>query len=387
MIYLDNSATTQTDPEVAEVMADVMTKVFGNPSSLHGLGVKAERLITGARKVIAQALQVSPEEIFFTSGGTEANNLAIRGVAEEYASRGKHLITTKIEHPSVYDVFQYLERKGWNVTYLPVDQQGRINPDDVERAITDETVLVSIMHVNNEVGTIQPIEEIGRRLGRYPKVLFHVDAVQSFGKIPLLPRQAKIDFLSASGHKLHGPKGIGCLYIRKNLHLPPLLIGGGQEQGIRSGTENVPGIAGMAKAVVLAQQKGQTFLHDCYRWKESFLRQVQAELPSVIVNGDVSKEGGAPYIINLSFPGLKSEVIVHALEKEGVYVSSKSACSSKKEMPSRVLKALGRTDEEALGSIRISMGRMNTENDVKRCAEALGKVIPMLQQVMKVHNR
>lgn len=387
MIYLDNSATTQTDPEVAEVMADVMTKVFGNPSSLHGLGVKAERLITGARKVIAQALQVSPEEIFFTSGGTEANNLAIRGVAEEYASRGKHLITTKIEHPSVYDVFQYLERKGWNVTYLPVDQQGRINPDDVERAITDETVLVSIMHVNNEIGTIQPIEEIGRRLGRYPKVLFHVDAVQSFGKIPLLPRQAKIDFLSASGHKLHGPKGIGCLYIRKNLHLPPLLIGGGQEQGIRSGTENVPGIAGMAKAVVLAQQKGQTFLHDCYRWKESFLRQVQAELPSVIVNGDVSKEGGAPYIINLSFPGLKSEVIVHALEKEGVYVSSKSACSSKKEMPSRVLKALGRTDEEALGSIRISMGRMNTENDVKRCAEALGKVIPMLQQVMKVHNR
>jgi cysteine desulfurase len=387
VIYLDNSATTQTDPEVAEVMADVMTKVFGNPSSLHGLGVKAERLITGARKVIAQALQVSPEEIFFTSGGTEANNLAIRGVAEEYASRGKHLITTKIEHPSVYDVFQYLERKGWNVTYLPVDQQGRINPDDVERAITDETVLVSIMHVNNEIGTIQPIEEIGRRLGRYPKVLFHVDAVQSFGKIPLLPRQAKIDFLSASGHKLHGPKGIGCLYIRKNLHLPPLLIGGGQEQGIRSGTENVPGIAGMAKAVVLAQQKGQTFLHDCYRWKESFLRQVQAELPSVIVNGDVSKEGGAPYIINLSFPGLKSEVIVHALEKEGVYVSSKSACSSKKEMPSRVLKALGRTDEEALGSIRISMGRMNTENDVKRCAEALGKVIPMLQQVMKVHNR
>jgi cysteine desulfurase len=387
VIYLDNSATTQTDPEVAKVMADVMVDVFGNPSSLHGLGVKAERLVTGARKVIAQALNVSPEEIFFTSGGTEANNLAIRGVTEEYAGRGKHLITTEIEHPSVYEVFQYLERKGWNVTYLPVDSQGRVNPDDVERAITEETVLVSIMHVNNEIGTIQPIEEIGRRLERYPKVLFHVDAVQSFGKIPLLPRQAKIDFLSASGHKLHGPKGVGCLYIRKNLHLPPLLIGGGQEQGIRSGTENVPGIVGMAKAVVLARQKGDAFIRDSANWKEAFLRQIQERLSSVIINGDVSREGGAPYIINLSFPFLKSEVIVHALEKEGVYVSSKSACSSKKELPSRVLKAIGRSDEEALGSIRISLGRMNTEEDLMRCADALGKVIPMLQQVMKVHNR
>jgi cysteine desulfurase len=364
VIYLDNSATTQTDPDVSKVMADVMKEVFGNPSSLHGLGVKAERLITQARRVVAQALGVSPQEIFFTSGGTESNNLVIRGVAEEYESRGKHMVTTQIEHPSVYDVFKYLERKGWKVTYLPVDHLGRVHPEEVEKAIMDETVLVSVMHVNNEIGTIQPIEEIGKRLSRYPKVLFHVDAVQSFGKLLLSPQRAHIDFLSISGHKLHGPKGIGCLYMRKNLHLPPLLIGGGQEQGIRSGTENVPGIAGFAKAVVLAEKNRQDFMKACQVWKKDFIERIKNALPFAIVNGDISPDGGAPYIISLSFPGLKAEVIVHALEKEGIYVSSKSACSSKKETPSRVLKALGRSDEEALGSIRETLRRRTHSSDL-----------------------
>lgn len=386
MIYLDNSATTQTDPAVVQVMGDVMREVYGNPSSLHGIGAKAERLLEQARKVIADTLGGSPQEIIFTSGGTEANNMVIRGVAESYRHRGNHIITSQIEHPSVYDVFQYLKQKGWKVTFLPVNEKGQVRTEDVKKALTEETVLVSIMHVNNEMGSVQPVEEIGELLKSYPKVLFHVDAVQSFGKIPLKPRHAHIDFLTLSGHKIHGPKGIGCLYKRKNLMLPPLLIGGGQEQGFRSGTENVPAVAGLAKAVVIAKETEKDFVRQYQTWKEMLMARVK-ELNGVKINGETSPEGGAPYILNLSFPGLKSEVVVHALEKENVYVSSKSACSSKKEEPSRVLKAMGLTDQEALGSIRISMGRMNTEEDIRRCGDALVRVIPELQQVMKVHKR
>lgn len=385
MIYLDNSATTRTHPEVVSVMADVMQNVFGNPSSLHGIGARAERLVDQARKLIARQLSCTPGEIFFTSGGTEANNLAIQGAADRWRERGRHLITTMVEHPSVHDAVRWLQQRGWQATFLPVDASGRVSPEELERAITDETVLVSVMHVNNETGAIQPIEEIGRRLKKYPRILFHVDAVQSFGKIPLLPADCRIDLLSASGHKLHGPKGIGFLYIRKGLEISPLLHGGGQEQGIRSGTENVPGIAGLAKAAALAEGKRKLFLEQCRRWKEDFLRRVTDALPGVIVNGDPDRD--APYIISLSFPGLKSEVIIHALEKEGVFVSSKSACSSKKEMPSRVLKAMGRTDEEALGGIRISMGLETSGEDVMRAAEALIRVIPPIQQVMKVRKR
>ena len=385
MAYLDNSATTQTDPAVVQVMGDVMREVYGNPSSLHGIGVKAERLLQQARKVIAEALCGLPQEIIFTSGGTEANNMVIRGVAESYQHRGKHIITSQIEHPSVYDVFQYLKQKGWKVTFLPVDEKGRVRTEDVEKALTDETVLVSIMHVNNETGSIQPVGEIGELLKSYPKVLFHVDAVQSFGKMPLKPSLAHIDFLTLSGHKIHGPKGIGCLYKRKNLTLPPLMIGGGQEQGFRSGTENVPAVAGLAKAVVITKETEEDFLRQCQAWKEMLLARIK-ELNHVKINGETSSALNAPYILNLSFPGLKSEVVVHALEKENVYVSSKSACSSKKEEPSRVLKAMGLTDQEALGSIRISMGRMNTEEEIRRCGDALVRVIPELQQVMKVHK-
>lgn len=386
MAYLDNSATTKTDPAVISVMADVMKNVYGNPSSLHGIGVKAERLMEQSRKVVASTLNCSPQEIVFTSGGTEANNMVIRGVAEAYHQRGNHMITSPLEHPSVYNVFQYLKQKGWKITELPVDQFGRVSPADVESALTDETVLVSVMHVNNEVGTIQPTDEIGNLLKEYPKVLFHVDTVQSFGKIPLHPSKSHIDFLTISGHKIHGPKGIGCLYKRKNLTLPPLLLGGGQEQGLRSGTENLPAIAGLAKAVLLAKETEETLYRQYQAWKEMLLTRVKSELNHVKINGDIDINRGAPYILNLSFPGLKSEVIVHALEKEKVYVSSKSACSSKKEEPSRVLKAMGLTDQEALGSIRISMGRMNTEKELEQCCDALVRVIPALQKVMKVHK-
>ncbi len=382
MVYLDNSATTRTDPEVIRVMADVMEKVYGNPSSLHGIGDKAHRLIGEAREAVARTLGVQPREIVFTSGGTESNNLAIKGVAEQFRNRGRHLITTEVEHPSVYQAFRQLEERGWRVTYLPVDRLGRVSEEDVEKALTEDTVLVSVMHVNNEVGTIQPVEAIGRVLRSKPKVIFHVDAVQAFGKLELDPVRWGVDLLSISGHKFHGPKGVGALYIREGLRLSPLLAGGEQEGGLRSGTENVPGIAGLAKAAILAQQRRET-VRQWQRWKEELIQAVTSRLEGVVVNGDTTTEGGAPHILSLSFPGLKSEVIVHALEQEKVFVSSKSACSSKKETPSRVLTAMGLDDRTAIGSIRISMGYDTVESDIRQCAQALIRVIPELQRVMK----
>jgi cysteine desulfurase len=382
MVYLDNSATTRTDPEVIRVMADVMEKVYGNPSSLHGIGDKAHRLIGEAREAVARTLGVQPREIVFTSGGTESNNLAIKGVAEQFRNRGRHLITTEVEHPSVYQAFRQLEERGWRVTYLPVDRLGRVSEEDVEKALTEDTVLVSVMHVNNEVGTIQPVEAIGRVLRSRPKVIFHVDAVQAFGKVELDPVRWGVDLLSISGHKFHGPKGVGALYIREGLRLSPLLAGGEQEGGLRSGTENVPGIAGLAKAAILAQQRRET-ARQWQRWKEELIQAVTSRLEGVVVNGDTTTEGGAPHILSLSFPGLKSEVIVHALEQEKVFVSSKSACSSKKETPSRVLTAMGLDDRTAIGSIRISMGYDTVESDIRQCAQALIRVIPELQRVMK----
>ncbi|OYD07729.1 cysteine desulfurase family protein [Paludifilum halophilum] len=387
MVYLDNSATTRPDPEVVRVMTDVMKNIYGNPSSLHDLGGKAERLIKQAREAVAKTLGVSPRSLVFTSGGTEANNEAIKGVADQYAGRGKHLVTTEVEHASVHQVMRQLEDRGWEVTYLPVDREGRVQVEDVKQALTEETVLVSVMHVNNETGTIQPVEEIGRLLKKYPKILFHVDAVQSYGKLEVRPADWGIDLLTLSGHKIHGPKGIGCMHIREGVKLTPLLAGGGQEEGYRSGTQNVPGIAGFAKAAVSAQCKRKAATPAHYRWKTSLIDRLTREWEEIRINGDVSEDGGAPHILSVSFPGLKSEVIVHALEQEGIYVSSKSACSSKGEKPSRVLMAMGLDEGTAVGTIRISMGLETSEEDIRMCEAALLKVIPQLQQVMKVHGR
>lgn len=384
MIYLDNSATTRTDQEVISVMNDVMNRVFANPSSLHKLGGEAERLVDLSRQTLARLMSVSPKEVLFTSGGTEANNLAIQGVAMKYEQRGRHIITTQIEHPSVYDVCQKLEKLGWKITYLPVDPLGRVNPLELKKAITKETVLVSIMHVNNETGTVQPIEEMGQILRSHSKIIFHVDAVQSFTKFPLRPKQMHIDLLSISAHKFHGPKGVGALFIREGIQLAPLFAGGGQERGFRSGTLNVPGIAGMTKAAVLADMKRERHVLQLQKWKETFIQQVTSQLDPVKVNGDISKEGGSPFIISLSFPGLKSEVIVHSLESKDCYVSSKSACSSKLEKPSRVLLAMGLTPEEALGTIRISMGYDSKENELVKLQELLIQSISQLQKWVKV---
>lgn len=383
MVYLDNSATTRPDPEVIRVVADVMENVYGNPSSLHGWGGKAERLLKQAREATARILGVSPGSLVFTSGGTEANNMAIKGVAIQHRNRGRHLITTQVEHAAVLEVCHQLEMMGWKVTRLPVDEAGRVRPQDVEAAMTEETVLVSVMHTNNEVGTIQPIPEIGRIVSRYPKAFFHVDAVQAFGKCELRPREWGVDLMSLSAHKFHGPKGVGALYIRKGVTLSPLLTGGGQEEGFRSGTQNVSGIAGFAKAAILAEARRGEAVPRWLRWKGEMIEALTSSLDDLRINGDRSAEGGAPHILSLSFPGLKSEVIVHALEEKGIYVSSKSACSSKGEKPSSVLKAMGLSDEAALGGIRISMGWTTTREEIRQCIDALTEVIPKLQHVMK----
>ncbi|SFS80316.1 cysteine desulfurase family protein [Marininema halotolerans] len=385
MINMDNSATTQPDPEVIRVVADVMQNIYGNPASLHGLGGKAERLVKQAREVVAHALGVSPGSIIFTSGGTESNNMAIKGAALQFKNRGRHLITTQIEHPSVYEVHKQLEEEGWEVTYLPVNQQGKVRLDDVKKALRDDTILVSIMHVNNEVGTVQPIAEIGELLRRYPKVLFHVDAVQSFGKMDVRPIAWGVDLLSISAHKFHGPRGVGCLYIREGLRLAPLLIGGGQEAGYRSGTLNVPGIAGFAKAITLGANQRKEMLARLGDWRQEMIQQWKDQLTHFRINGDPSREG-APFILSLSFPKLKSEVIVHALEEEGVVVSSKSACSSKGEKASRILTAMGIDEETAVGSIRISMSRWTTAEEVQATILAVQRVIPKLQKIMKVYE-
>lgn len=387
LIYLDNSSTTPINSDVVQTMINVMENYPGNPSSLHDLGVQAEKVMEKSRGVFAKELRCSPGEILFTSGGTEANNLAIQGVVAQYQNRGNHLITTEVEHDSVYRVFQKLESSGWKVTYLPVDPLGRIKIHDIEKALTNQTVLISVIHINNEMGTIQPIYEIGQILKKYPRTFFHVDAVQSFGRIPLYPKEANVHLLSASAHKLHGPKGVGCLYKEKNVQLDPLVLGGGQEAGLRSGTPNVPGIAGFAKAILMNTDKKDEFLRQCQNWKNLMIYRLTKNIQEIKVNGDTSLEGGAPYILSLSFPSLKSEVLVHALEEEDIYVGTQSACSSKRNLPSRVLLAMGVDKEAALGTIRISMGLQTKEADIIETINVLERILPQYQQIAKVSKR
>jgi cysteine desulfurase len=379
MHYLDNSATTKPFSEVIQSIAWMMEHNYANPASLHSLGFEAEKVVENTRKIVADELHASSSEVIFTSGGTEANNLAIYGIARAYRNRGNHIVTTAVEHDSVYEVFRILEKEGFSVTYLSVDESGSLSLNELKSVLTDQTILVSIMHVNNETGAIHPISEIGQLLVDYPKLFFHVDAVQSFSKLEIDVNAMKIDLLSLSAHKFHGPKGIGALFLRKNKQIKPLVVGGGQEQGFRSGTLAVPLIAGMGKALELAKTKRESFNEHTERWKKDLLATISA------INGTkINGTKGVPYILNFSVPRIKSEVLVRALEDEGVFVSSKSACSSKKEMPSRVLLAMGRNKLEAISGIRISMGMLTTSTDIKVCVQALQSVIPTLQQWIKV---
>lgn len=378
MLYMDHSATTPPHPDVVDAIADCMLKFYGNPSSVHRIGLEAEKLLNRAREVIAAGIGAQSAEIIFTSGGTESNNLAIKGAAYAYRQRGNHLITTQIEHASVYESFRQLEAEGFRVTYLPVDASGSVLLDKLEEALTEETILVSIMHVNNETGRIQPVEEAGRMLRKRPRTLFHIDAVQSLGKLPIKTEQLGADLISCSAHKLRGPKGAGFLYKKQGIGLYPLLAGGGQEQGFRSGTENVPLIVGMAKAVRMAVEHQSAHAEQLYKLRERLVNRLRA-LDGVLINGKTDNDGMAPHIVHVSVPGMKSETVVHALEQRQIYISTRSACSSGDEKPSRVLSAMSMDARRASSGLRISFSTEETEADMDFFAgqleEALGCLV------------
>ncbi|WP_018131165.1 cysteine desulfurase family protein [Effusibacillus pohliae] len=372
-IYLDNSATTRPFPEVLDAMTEVMTRYYGNPSSLHRKGIETEERVDDARREIARTLGAKPSEILFTSGGTEANNLAIQGAVRRYKNRGNHLITSAIEHSSVLDVMKHLEGEGFRVTYLPVGRDGRVRVEDVEKSMTDQTILVSIMYVNNETGAIQPISQIGQLLSGRPKTLFHVDAVQAYGKLPINVKEVKVDLLSVSAHKVHGPKGVGALYVREGVELVPLVFGGGQENGKRSGTENVPGIVGFGAAV---RRLFSTFEADRKRMqtlRDQLIESLRHSIPNLKIN--TLPEMAAPHIVNVSFPGVKGEVLVHALETEGIFVTTGSACSSKEKKHSHVLKAMGLAEAELEGAIRLSLSPETTGDEIAAAVGALSRIV------------
>lgn len=380
MIYFDNSATTKPYKEVLDSFMKVSNDYFANPSSLHSFGGQAEKLLTQAREQVAKLLNTKPGEIFFTSGGTESNNLAIKGAAFQNRNRGRHIITTKIEHPSVRDAAAQLERDGFEITYLPVNQSGRVSLSEVEQAIRKDTILVSIMHVNNEVGSIQPIKEIGELLKNYPTILFHVDAVQGIGKVPLSITESRIDLCSLSAHKFHGLKGTGVLYIREGVKLTPLFSGGNQERTLRSGTENVAGFVSLAKALRLTMMKSETELKSMKRIN-NLLRTELSKIEGITIN--TPADDSAPHILNFSLTGIKSETFIHALEQRDVFVSTTSACSSKKKAPSHTLIAMGVAEDLAESAIRLSLSFENTEQEAKEVIKAIRDTVNQLGKVMK----
>lgn len=377
-VYLDNSATTKISDEAAKAVYDVMTKFYGNPSSLHNKGIEAEKLMTQAREQIATVLGVTPKEIFFTSGGTESNNLAIRGTVQAMKRQGNHLITTKIEHPSVLEVFKQLESEGFDVTYLNVDSKGNISLEELKESITPKTILVSMMYVNNEVGSILPIEGAGEIIKQNKNTIFHVDGVQAFGKIPLVPKLKNIDLLSMSSHKIHGPKGVGALFIREKTKITPIFQGGGQERGLRSGTENVPGIAGFGVAAASIQKNLTVWQSKMQQLKENLKLKSLNQIPDTILNGPTT--GGAPHILNISFLGVKGEILLHYLESHGIYVSTGSACSSNKQGKSHVLSALGKSFDEIDGAIRFSLSHHITQEDIDYTVDVLKKEVAEIRK-------
>lgn len=385
LIYLDNSATTKQHEQVTAEMLRTMEQDFGNPSSLHRLGLSAEKLVKKARKEVAESLGSLEEEIFFTSGGTESDNMAILGAAYSRRRSGNKIITTKIEHPAVLESCKRLEREGYKVVYLDVDANGILSLDQLKSEMDASTICLSVMHVNNEVGSIQPLEEVIRIKNNFnatynKDILLHVDAVQSYGKLNI--RNLGADLISISGHKVHGPKGIGALYVRKGVLLDPILLGGGQERGQRSGTENVPGIVGLGVAANrIGTGQPEIFQH-LTKLKEYFLSRIQSEIPDVKMNGDV-QDAGSPGILNVSFLGIRGEVLLHSLEQEEIYVSTGSACASNKKGQSHVLKAMGLRDQEIEGAIRFSFCEGNTMEEMDQTMEKLVPIINKMRSLKK----
>ena len=378
-VYLDNSATTKCFPEVAELMTKIMCEDYGNPSSMHLKGVQSEHYIRLAKEKIARILKVDEKQIYFTSGGTEADNLALIGCAMANHRSGRHLITTSIEHPAILQTMQYLEDQGFRVTYLPVDKMGRVRIEDVKRAMTPDTILVSIMHTNNEIGSLQPIEEIGAVIKKMnPRTLFHVDAVQGFGKFRIYPKKMNIDLLSVSGHKIHGPKGTGFLYVGDKVKIHSIMFGGGQQKGLRSGTENVPGIAGLALAAEMIYNNLEEDAERLYEIKQAFIDGL-GRLENVSVNGYTGRDS-APHVVSVSVRGIRSEVLLHALEDRGIYVSAGSACSSNKPQASATLKAIGLEKDLWDSTIRFSFSVFTTMEEIDYTLNAMYDMIPMLRR-------
>lgn len=377
--YLDNSATTRCCDKATEMMVTLLTKDYGNPSSLHMKGVDAEKYITEAKERIAKTLKVQEKEIVFTSGGTESNNLALIGAALANQRAGKHIISTCIEHPSVSNPLIWLEENGFEVTFLKVDKYGVISLEELKEAMRPDTILVSLMQVNNEIGAVEPIEEAGKIIKEVnPNCIFHVDAIQSYGKMRIMPKKLNCDMLSVSGHKIHGPKGSGFLYIKDKTKVKPQMLGGGQQKGMRSGTENVPAIAGLGVAAEEIYTDFEKKVEHLYELKEYFIEQV-TKIDGVSVNGHISKDS-APHIISVSIKGVRAEVILHTLEDRNIYVSSGSACSSNKPALSGTLKNIGLANDLLDSTIRFSFCVNTTKEEVDYALEVMKEVIPMLQK-------
>lgn len=378
--YLDNSATTRCLENVCDIVVKTMMEDYGNPSSRHRKGMEAEKYLRDAREKIARTLKVNEKEIFFTSGGTESNNWALVGAALANRRAGMHIITTAVEHAAVIQPMMYLEEQGFRVTYLPVDRYGRISLSALQEAVCEDTILVSVMYVNNELGAVEPVEEIGRFLKeKHPNILFHVDAIQAYGKYRIFPKRLGIDMLSVSGHKIHGPKDVGFLYINERVKIRPLILGGGQQKGMRSGTDNVPGIAGLGEAAREAYQDFEEKRAHLLALKKYFMEEA-AKLPDVVLNS-LPGEEGAPHIVSVSFRGVRSEVLLHALEERGISVSSGSACSSNKKLPvSTVLKEIGMERDLLDATLRFSFSRFNTEEELAYSIGVLKELLPMLRK-------
>ena len=377
--YFDNSATTRCYPEVAEIVVKTMTEDFGNPSAMHLKGVEAEKYVREAAQILAKILKVNEKEIIFTSGGTESNNLALFGGADANKRSGNHIITTSVEHAAVGQPAERLEQMGYEVTIVPVDHRGVVQLEALEKALRPDTILVSTMYVNNEVGAVMPVEEIAKLVHeKSPKALYHVDAIQAFGKYRIYPKKAGIDMLSVSSHKIHGPKGVGFLYINEKARIQPQILGGGQQAGMRSGTDNVPGIAGLGVAAKMVYTDFDKKIEHMYQLKER-LAEGFLKLPDVRLNGMEIREG-APQILSASFLGVRSEVLLHTLEEKGIYVSAGSACSSHKRKAAGTLSAMGMESAQRESTLRFSFSEENTFEEVDYALEVIGQVLPMLRR-------
>ena len=378
-VYFDNSATTRCYDSVKDIVVKAMTEDFGNPSAMHLKGVEAEKYIKSSAESLARLLKVQEKEILFTSGGTESDNLALIGAAFANTRSGNHIITTSVEHPAVSQPALFLQEQGFEVTYLPVDSRGVVKMDALKAVLREDTILVSVMYVNNEVGAVMPVEEIAALVHeKSPRALFHVDAIQAFGKYRIYPKKMGIDLLSVSGHKIHGPKGVGFLYINEKAKIQPQILGGGQQGGMRSGTDNVPGIAGLGTAAVEIYKNLEENVENMYRLKEHIAQGLE-KIGDIRMNGMELREG-APQILSISVMGVRSEVLLHSLEERGIYVSAGSACSSHKRKPSATLAAMGMSKDQIESTVRLSFCEENTIEEADYFLQVMGELVPMLRR-------